>query len=141
MLLELSVKFMRLNVAKKREKKKKLTASQSSVFERLSNLSKTSPYLGRSAVSAADPSTGTERAYGWFGLPISSGGRSIIAPVRSVGLRGIFSYKVATSLSFKSVMTEGGRNLYNDVRNTRANVMNCCPVAAKTLGRSVSNDL
>ena len=52
---------------------------------------------------------------------------------------------VATSLSFKSLMTEGGRNLYNRVCNStragRANVMNRCPVAAKTLGIGVSSDL
>ena len=125
---------------KKNRKRKKLTDSQSSVFERLSSLSNTSFGSGRSA-SEADPSTGTDRAYGWFGLPIMSGGRSITAPVRSVGLRGIISYKVATSLSFKSLATEGGRYLDNAVRNTRANTMNFCPVAAKTLGISIPSDL
>ena len=114
-----------------------MTESQSSVFERLSSLSNTSSGSGRWAASEADPSTGTERAYGWFGLPIMSGGRSITTPVRSVGLRGIISHGVATSLSFKSLMTEGGRYFNNTVRNSRANNMNCCPVAARTLGKSI----
>ena len=140
MLLELWVEFKRFNVEKKREKREKLTASQSSVVERLSSLSNTSSTSGRSQASAADPLTGTERAYGRFAFPIWSGGRSIMAPVRSVGLRGIFSYKIATTLSFKSLNVEGRRILWNIVRNMRAHVMNFCPVASRIFRRSVSSD-
>ena len=67
-----------------------------------------------------------------------SGGRSTTAPVRSVGLHGIISYKVATSLSFKSLTTEGGRKLENDVRNTRANKMNFCPGRCQDFGEKYS---
>ena len=107
------------------------------MFESLFNESR------RLAVSAADILTGTEQVYGWFGLlPIMSGEVNYsTSETGRIALHHLIQGNNTTTLSFKNLMTKGGRNLENNMRTTRANKRDFCPVAAKTLGIRISKDL
>ena len=107
------------------------------MFESLFNESR------RLAVSAADILTGTEQVYGWFGLPPIMSGEVNYSTSETgrITLHHLIQGSNTTTLSFKNLMTKGGRNLENNMRTTRANKRDFCLVAAKTLGIRISKDL